>query len=181
VKRASRDKTAAMTMRARLGLVATCASAIVLAGCPSKEGEQKDAQAPTASSAATGAPAGAGTGPLAKLETEKATPEPWTIDGQPAPFLYWAGADLRASASCQKGQALACDALRQLRVAAPVEIPRRFLDGRQSPGTKVCQKLGHPILVGKNAMGAEDSFCRFPDGSMVSTGALERYAMRVME
>ncbi len=172
-----------MTLRVLATGLVVGAFAVLLAGCPSKEGEQKDAQAPSASTGAPPAMAapGAASGPLAKLETEKPTPEPWTIDGQPAPFLYWGAEDLRLSASCQKGQALACEAVRQLRVAAPVEIPRRFLDGRQSPGTKVCQKLGHPILVGKNAMGAEDSFCRFPDGSMVSTGALERYAMRVME
>lgn len=172
-----------MTLRFTGPGLVVCAFAVVLAGCPSKEGEQKDAQGPSASSGAPSATGAAGptTGPLAKLETEKPTPEPWTIDGQAAPFLYWGAEDLRVSASCQKGQALACDALRQLRVAAPVELPRRFLDGRQSPGVKVCQKLGHPTLVGKNTMGAEDSFCRFPDGSMVSSGALERYAMRVME
>ncbi len=153
-------------------------SALVLAGCPSKEGEQKDAQAP----GTTQVTPPTGQGPLAGLEQSKSVAEPWTIDGQPAPFVYYGAEDLRVSASCQKGPGqLACDALRQLRVAAPVEIARRFLDGRQSPGVKVCAKLGYPTLVGKNAMGSEDSFCRFPDGSMVSTGALERYAMRVIE
>ena len=38
-----------------------------------------------------------------------------------------------------------------------------------------------PELVAKNPMGSEDSFCRFPDGSLVSNGVLERFAMRVME
>lgn len=89
----------------------------VVAGCPSKEGEQKDAQGP--------GPAASG-GPLANLETQKAVQEAWTIDGQPAPMLYYAADDVRISASCQKGPGpLACDALRQVRVGAPVEIPRR--------------------------------------------------------
>lgn len=148
----------------------------VLAGCPSKEGEQKDAQAPQGPG-----PAASG-GPLANLETQKPVQEAWSIDGQPAPMLYYAADDVRISASCQKGPGpLACDALRQVRVGAPVEIPRRFLDGRQSPGVKVCTKLGHPTLVARNPMGSEDSFCRFPDGSLVSNGVLERFVMRVME
>lgn len=172
-----------MTLRTRSVLtslsLAACAAAL-LVGCPSKEGEQKDAQAAgTSGGGGTSAPA---QGPLAGLESEKTVAEAWTIDGQPAPMIYFDKEDVRVSASCQKapGQ-LACDALRQLRVAAPVEIPRRFLDGRQSAGVNVCAKLGHPTLVGKNPMGSEDSFCKFPDGSMVSSGALERYAMRVME
>lgn len=149
--------------------------ALVLSGCPSKEGEQKDAQAPNTVPSA-------GQGPLANLEATKSTQEAWSIDGQPAPMLYFAQDDVRVSASCQKGPGpLVCDALRQIRQGAPVEIPRRFLDGRQSPGVKVCTKLGLPTLVGRNPMGSEDSFCRFPDGSMVSTGVLERFAMRVME
>lgn len=173
-----------MTLRSRSVLsalpVAACAASLLL-GCPSKEGEQKDAQAAGTSSGAT-TPAPAAQGPLAGLESEKSVQEAWTIDNQPAPMIYFDRSDVRVSAACQKGPGqLACDALRQLRVAAPVEIPRRFLDGRQSAGVKVCAKLGHPTLVGRNPMGSEDSFCKFPDGSMVSSGALERYAMRVME
>lgn len=164
--------------RHSLSAIALALATTVLLGCPSKEGEQKDAQGP----APNGNGLTKGQGPLANLEATRPAPEAWTIDGQPAPMLYFAPDDVRISASCQKGPGpLACDALRQLRQGAPVEIPRRFLDGRQSPGVKVCTKLGLPTLVGKNPMGSEDSFCRFPDGSLVSTGVLERFAMRVME
>lgn len=142
----------------------------VLAACPSKEGERQDAQAPAAQ------------GPLANLETSPATNEVWAIDGQQQPFVYWAEHDLRASASCRgAGGQIQCEALRFMRSGMPVEIARRFLDGRQSAGVKVCMRMNQPVLVARNSVGSEDSFCRFPDGSMVSTGALERYAMRVME
>jgi hypothetical protein len=63
----------------------------------------------------------------------------------------------------------------------PVEIPKRELTGNVSAGTRACNKLGHKLVSGHNAMGSEDGFCRFPDGSMVSTGALEQYGMRVIE
>jgi hypothetical protein len=63
----------------------------------------------------------------------------------------------------------------------PVEIPRRSLTGGMSAGTHVCMKLNHQLVTGKNSVGAEDGFCRFPDGSMISTGALEQYGMRVIQ
>jgi hypothetical protein len=152
-------------------MLSVALAASLLLGCPSKEGGQTTPNGPAL-----------GQGPLANLEATRPAQEAWTIDGQPAPMLYFAPDDVRVSATCQKGPGpLSCDALRQIRQGAPVEIPRRFLDGRQSPGVKVCTKLGLPTLVGRNPMGSEDSFCRFADGSLVSTGVLERFAMRVME
>ncbi len=155
-----------------LTLLAACAC---LGGCPSKEGERQDAQAakPTGASAH---------GPLANLESLSASNEAWVIDGQVAPMVFYAEHDLRVSASCRQpnGQ-VACDAVRFLRSGMPVEIARRFLDGRQSAGVKACMRLNQPVLVAQNSVGSEDSFCRFPDGSLLSNGALERYGMRVIE
>ena len=73
------------------------------------------------------------------------------------------------------------DLFREQVALKPVEIAHRSLDGRQSPGVKVCARLNQPVLVAVNSVGAQDSYCRFPDGSLISTGALERYAMRVVE
>ena len=42
-------------------------------------------------------------------------------------------------------------------------------------------KANYKLVMAHNQMGAEDGFCTFPDGSMVSTGALEQYGMRIME
>jgi hypothetical protein len=109
--------------------------------------------------------------------------EAWTTDdGQQAPMLYFARENVRVSASCRAGNGpLACDAIRQLRGGQPVTIARRSLDGRTSAGVKVCQHLSHPIVHAHNSVGSEDSFCRFPDGSLVSNGALEQYAMHVTD
>ena len=63
----------------------------------------------------------------------------------------------------------------------PAQIPRREITGNISAGTKACRKLGHKLVSGHNAMGAEDGFCQFPDGSMLSNGALEQYGMQVLE
>lgn len=153
------------------------AGALVL-GCPSKGGEQKDAQ--SGATATGGATSG---GPLAGLESSTALPEGWTSeDGQKLDLVYYARENVRISAKCKQpnGQ-LACDAIRFMRNGTPVEIPRRSLDGRQSAGVKVCMKLGYAVVVVRNSVGAEDSVCRFPDGSLVSNGALEQYSLRVIQ
>lgn len=159
--------------------VAMLAMLVALPGCPSKDGERADAQAPPSGQPSSPPPSG----PLAGLESSAPLAEAWTMeDGQPAPILYYARENVRVSAGCRapSGQ-LACDAMRFLRGGMPVEIPRRALDGRTSAGIKVCQRLNQPIITVRNGVGSEDSFCRFPDGSLVSTGALEQYAMRVLQ
>lgn len=153
------------------------AVAIFVAGCPSKGGEQKDAQ--TSSSGA--APIGAG--PLANLEASPFVNEAWmTEDGQRLQLLYYTRENVRVSAQCRTpdGQ-LACDALRFLRSGAPVDMPRQLLDGRTSAGVKACRKMNQQVLVVRNAMGAEDSMCKFPDGSLLANGSLEQYGVRIIQ
>jgi len=158
-----------------LRVVTPLALVVVLAGCPSN-GERGDAQAPAPG-------AGNGTGPLANLEASPFMNEVWsTEDGQQTQFAYFTRENVRVSGTCRlaTGQ-LACDAIRYVRNGMPVEIPRRALDGRTSAGVKVCQRLNQPLVTVRNALGAEDSMCRFPDGSLISAGALEQYAMRVIQ
>lgn len=150
---------------------------LVLAGCPSKGGEQKDAQT---SSGASGSSAA---GPLASLETSPFVAESWkSEEGQDVPLIYFSRENLRVSAACRtpSGQ-IACDAVRYLRSGTPVEIPRRMLDGRTSAGVKVCKKMNMPVVALHNPLGAEDGMCKFPDGSLVANGALEQYGMKVLE
>jgi hypothetical protein len=71
--------------------------------------------------------------------------------------------------------------MRFLRSGMPVEIARRALDGRTSAGVKVCMRMNQPIVAVHNSVGSEESFCRFPDGSLVSSGALEQYKLRVIQ
>ena len=126
---------------------------------------------------------GGGSGPLANLEASPFQNEVWLNEqGQQVAFLYYPNENVRVSAQCRTaaGQFM-CDAMRFMRSGMPVEIARRALDGRTSAGVKVCQRMNQPIVVVRNSVGSEDSFCRFPDGSLVSNGALEQYKMRVIQ
>jgi hypothetical protein len=126
---------------------------------------------------------GGGSGPLGALESSPFQNEVWLSDsGQQLGFLYYPRENLRVSAQCRSaaGQFL-CDAMRFMRNGMPVEIARRALDGRTSAGVKVCMRMNQPIVTMHNSVGAEDSFCQFPDGSLVSNGALEQYKMRVIQ
>ena len=145
-------------------------SASLLLGCPSKDGQPS-----SGATSPSGAPSGGGgTGPLANLESAPFVNEVWIAQegGAQMPFIYYSQQNVRVSAQCRSatGQ-LACDAIRQMRGGMPVEIPRRSLTGGISAGTRVCMKLNHQLVSGHNSVGSEDGFCRFPDGSMVSTGA----------
>ncbi len=125
---------------------------------------------------------GNGSGPLAGLESSPFQNEVWTgEDGAHVPVVYYARENLRVNAQCRgaSGQ-FTCQAMSFMRTGAPVEIAHRALDGRTSAGVKVCMRMNQPIVVAHNAAGGEDSFCRFPDGSLVSNGALEQYKMRVI-
>lgn len=126
---------------------------------------------------------GAGTGPLSALESSPFQNELWIGEGgQQTPILFYPRENVRVSGQCRTaaGQ-FVCAAVRYLQSGMPVEIPRRALDGRTSAGVKVCMRMNQPIIVVRNSVGSEDSFCRFPDGSLLSNGALEQYKMRVIQ
>ncbi len=165
-----------------LRVLALASLAFVLAGCPSKEGEQRDANAGGQVPPPQGGGQGGGSGPLAGLESSPFMNEVWNAQGQQTPILFYARENVRVSAQCRTptGQ-LQCAALQQLRNGMPVEIPRRELDGRASAGVKACTKLGFTIVTAFNQVGDEESFCRFPDGSLLSTGTLERYGVRALQ
>lgn len=126
---------------------------------------------------------GNGTGPLANLEASPFMNEVWLVEGVgQVPFIYYARENVRVNAQCRMASGpLTCDAIRFMRNGMPVEIARRALDGRTSAGVKVCQRMNQPLVSIRNSMGAEDSMCRFPDGSLISTAALEQYMMRVIQ
>lgn len=126
---------------------------------------------------------GNGNGPLANLEASPFMNEVWFVEGAgQVPFIYFARENVRLNAQCRNPAGpLTCDAMRFMRNGMPVEIARRALDGRSSAGVKVCQRMNQPLVSIRNQMGAEDSMCRFPDGSLISTAALEQYMMRVIQ
>ena len=123
---------------------------------------------------------GSPAGPLANLESAPFVNEVWIAQdgGAKVPILFYAQQNVRLSASCRNGGGqLACDALRQLRGNPPVVVPKGMVRGNVSAGTKACVALKNTIVGAHDAQGNEDGFCRFPDGSLVSTGALEQYGM----
>lgn len=159
-------------------LATACLASIVLLGCPSKDNASSSGATSPSSST------GAATGPLANLESAPFSNEVWIEQdgGVQMPFIFYPQQNVRMSSSCRRASGeLACDAIRYLRSGMPVEIPKRALTGNISAGTRACTKLGYPLVSGHNSAGSEDGFCRFPDGSMLSTGALEQYGMRVLE
>lgn len=145
---------------------------LVLAGCPSKEGEQRDANA----GGATPSPP---SGPLAQLESAPFQNEVWNLTGQQVQILYYPRENVRVSSECRNpaGQ-LACSALHAIRSGAPVTIARSELTGKPA-GVIACRKLNNGMMMGVNAAGNEEQFCRFPDGSWLSTNTLEQYAVKI--
>ena len=160
-------------MRASLRFFLAVASLAALAGCDggaSSGGLQDPKAAQTA-------------GPLAAIESSAFQSEAWLSEsGQQLAFLYYPRENVRVSARCRTpaGQ-LTCEAMRFLRSGMPVEIAHRTLDGRTSAGVKVCMRMNQPIVMVRNSVGSEDSLCQFPDGSLVSNGALEQHKMRVIQ
>ncbi len=165
--------------RALATVVPLCGLVSLLCGCPSKDN--------TSSSGATSPPSGETgpvSGPLASLESAPFVNEVWVAQegGGQMPFIYYTQQNVRMSAPCRTGAGqLNCEAIRFLRGGRPVDVPRRLLTGGVSAGTRACTKMGNQLVTARNPSGSEDGFCRFSDGSLLSTGALEQYAVRITE
>lgn len=150
---------------------------LVLLGCPSKEGEQKDANALPPPSVGGGGPMP--TGPLAGLESAPFMNEVWNAQGQQTPILFYSRENVRVNGQCRNpaGQ-LNCAALAQIRGGAPVPIAKSELTGKPA-GVIACMKLGNQLVLAVNPGGNEEQFCRFKDGSLLSTNTLEQYGIRI--
>jgi hypothetical protein len=154
------------------------AIAALAGACSACGGSNEGAAAPAAPQPTTGAAA------LASLDAKSAQQESWTLEDvvSPVPFLFFASPGFKLSASCKKPDgALDCAALTYIRNGMPTEIPRRELDGRAPAGVKVCAKMKNQVVNGNNAVGSTDTFCRFPDGSLITVGALEQYSLRIIQ
>lgn len=85
-------------------------------------------------------------------------------------FVTDEAAKLTVSADCLKTDgSLQCDATAGLKDLSW----KKRKKGDQNPGSALCQdQLKGTVVVGKDSAGDENSFCRFPDGSMVDGGSL---------
>lgn len=116
-----------------------------------------------------------------ELDPKGAKEEAWMMDDLgKTDILVFATARVSIGKSCLKGSALDCDAHRVLKAGAVVEVKKALLDGRMSAGMRVCQALKNELVNGKGPSGSEDAFCKFKDGSLVSAGALETYALKIV-
>lgn len=123
----------------------------------------------------------ASAGTLPELDPKTAKEEAWVLeDGGNTPMLVFGAAKVTLGKSCLKGGALDCEAIRILRAGNVVEIKKAQLDGRMSAGSRVCLALNGELLTGKGPSGNEDGFCKTKDGSLVSSGALETYAIKIV-
>jgi hypothetical protein len=77
---------------------------------------------------------------------------------------------LTISADCRKADgSLKCDATAGLKQLSW----KKRKKGDHNPGSTLCEKqLKGTVVVGQSESGDENSFCRFPDGSMVDSGSL---------
>lgn len=147
-------------------------SCVSLLGCPSKE---RDHSANTPPPPVT-------SGRLANLESSPFINEVWNSPNERMHMLYFPRENVRVSGSCRSSSGqLQCAAILQLRSAAPVEIPGGELDGGASAGVKACMRLKLQLVAANNQVGDEESFCRFADGSLLSSGSLEQYGIRIAQ
>ena len=99
----------------------------------------------------------------------------FSVDGKKTEFYRDAGRHFMISKDCvKKGDALRCDAYQALSKAS---LRGQTLKGGANPGAVICSRgLGRDVVVGKDEQENENSFCRFSDGSLVSSGSLTYYA-----
>jgi putative hemolysin len=142
---------------------------VLLAGC-GKEGAESGAATPQ--SAPT----------PATLDGKSGLPETWTVEDAAVPLLFFTQLGMKLSASCKKADGtLDCAAFQYVKNGMPTEIAKRELDGRASPGSKVCLKMNNQVVNGKNSVGSTETFCKFPDGSLITVGTLEQYSLRIVQ
>ncbi len=130
---------------------------------------------------AIGACSKASAGTFPDLDPKSAKEETWAMDELGSTqVLVFASAKVALGKSCLKGAALDCEALKVLKAGNVVEVKKAQLDGRMSAGSRVCLALKADLVNGKGPSGSEDGFCKMKDGSLVSCGALESYAIKIV-
>ena len=115
-----------------------------------------------------------GGGPLGGLHASRAQRATFTFEGgRRADVLLFDAEHVHVSASCARPTGeLQCQAMDALRGGKTIQLAGNELNGGANPGAIACRKMGRTNTTGRGP-GGEDGFCEFPDGSFVSTGALE--------
>ncbi len=102
------------------------------------------------------------------------SPELFKIEGKTLTMVRVAEQKLLVDRLCWS-HAEACGALRAL-PRASLEAVRSELTGGADPGAVVCLHLGGQSVIGTDENHNENSFCRFGDRSLISSGSLHAHA-----
>lgn len=88
------------------------------------------------------------------------------------PFLIHAETGALISKACVESMG-GCQALKAVKKKLKMEFTEAQLAGGKNPSSLLCS-IGYKgeVLIFKDSMGNENSFCRFPDQSMVSANDL---------
>ena len=132
------------------------------------------ATACTPSATPAGAPAAADGGESAPTDL---VAEMWQTDDGPVAMVKSASARLSVSASCKKPDGtLDCEAYRFVTQPVRVDLSSGNAHGA-SQGTLRCVKAKHVLVSAHDALGNQDGFCKFGDGSYATTGSIESRPM----
>lgn len=96
----------------------------------------------------------------------------YRIEGVLTPFVKLEKADLLISKSCAQSE---CNAKTALKRASTIGLD---FSGGANAGAKICRNIGGDIVIGADDSGNQLSFCRFNDGSMVSSGSVYSAALK---
>lgn len=108
----------------------------------------------------------------------------WKIDGKNTMFVINSRKVLTVNRQCgdvipQRNTSFGCMALRELHYVSMQDLDENDLLGGKNPGSVLCKKSAKGTVVfGKDHFGNLNSFCVFPDSSMVSNDTLYYYGTR---
>jgi len=119
-------------------------------------------------------------GSLAALNASRAQRVPYTFEGgKRSEVLHFDAEHVQVSAGCASPTGeLKCQAIDALRGGKTLQLGVGDFSGGANPGAIACKKMGRTNTTGRGPKGDEDGFCEFPDGSFVSTGAIEFYVVK---
>lgn len=108
------------------------------------------------------------------MQNSFATPrdEPLWVQGQKMAFTH-VSEKIFVSQNCVS-QETTCQAIGSAKKA---KLPPKALRGTPNPGTVICAQLGGMPIVAKDIKQNQISFCRFADGSMISSGSIVNMAV----
>lgn len=96
----------------------------------------------------------------------------YRIDGSQTAFVRLEKDDFLISKACAISD---CAARKELNRASTIGLN---LSGGANPGAKICRKISGDVVIGLDTAENQVSFCRFSDGSMISSGSVYSAALK---